>query len=72
MLTRAILMLLAFGTVARAGGPTGLLSTVSGKVEIVHAGEHTPQAARVADLISDGDRVVTGRGGEATILFCPE
>ena len=29
-------------------------------------------SARTADLLAAGDRVVTGAGGEATFLFCPQ
>jgi hypothetical protein len=55
-----------------AAEPVGLLSLVSGNVQIVRAGESDPVEARTADLLGAGDRVVTGANSEATFLFCPE
>src|SRR5437867_11158405 len=66
------LVLLSGAAFAHAAGPVGLLSMVSGTVQIVRAGEKTPAVARTADLIQPGDRVVTGRNSEASFLFCPE
>lgn len=67
-LVAAILMA---GTAAQAAEAVGLLSMVSGAVQIVRAGEKTPAAARTADLITAGDRVTTGRNSEAMFLYCP-
>jgi hypothetical protein len=53
-------------------GPAGLLTMVSGQVQIVRAGDSTPRPARTADVIAPGDRVITGRGSEATFVFCPD
>ena len=50
----------------------GLLSMVKGDVQIVRAGQAAGAPARIADLLAAGDRVVTGAGGEATFLYCPE
>src|SRR5437773_803901 len=72
MLCRTVLMLLMSCAAAEGTGPAGLLSRVSGNVEIVRAGEKTRHPARTADLILPGDRVLTGRQSEATFLFCPE
>ncbi|MBI3934181.1 MAG: hypothetical protein HY316_05785 [Acidobacteria bacterium] len=55
-----------------AAEPVGLLSMVSGEVQLIRAGESAPSAARTADLIGAGDRVLTGANSEATFLFCPE
>lgn len=58
--------------VLNAAEPVGLLSLVSGEVQIIRAGESAPVAARTADLLGAGDRVLTGANSEATFLFCPE
>lgn len=70
-------LLLALAAVATAhtlaqAQTIGLLSMIRGEVKIVRAGQSTPVAARIADLLAAGDRVLTGAGGEAAILFCPE
>ena len=57
---------------AAAQGPVGLLSSVSGKVQIVRAGLTDPAPARPADLLLAGDRVVTSGDAQATFLFCPQ
>jgi hypothetical protein len=72
MLYRTAVTLLGFCAVAQGAAPAGLLSMVSGNVQIVRAGEKTPHPARIADLISAGDRVVTGRQSEASFVFCPQ
>src|SRR5882672_8260302 len=73
MIYRTMIAVLVFAAIAQgAGTPAGLLSIVSGDVKIVRAGETAPQAARTADLISPGDRIITGKNSEATFLFCPE
>lgn len=64
--------ILLFGAVARAQAPVGLLSLVSGEVQILRAGQQAPVPARTADLLAAGDRIVTGAAGEATFLFCPQ
>ena len=58
------------GAVAGHAQTVGLLSMVKGEVQIIRAGQTT--SARIADLLAAGDRVVTGAGGEATFLYCPE
>ncbi|HWP85716.1 MAG TPA: hypothetical protein VNN17_11030 [Terriglobia bacterium] len=65
------LMLLAV-PLLKAAEPVGLLSLVSGDVQLIRAGESAPVAARTADLIGPGDRLLTGANSEATFLFCPE
>jgi len=55
-----------------AGTPAGVISMVSGEVQIVRSGQTIPLPALTADLLSVGDRVITGRHSEATFLFCPE
>ena len=72
MIVRTVIAVLVFCAVSQGAAPTGLLSTVSGDVKIVRAGETTPRPARIADLISAGDRVLTGPNSQATFLFCPE
>jgi hypothetical protein len=72
MTYRLIAATLLFALAARAQSPVGLLSLVSGDVKIVRAGQETPVAARTADLLAAGDRIVTGASGEATFLFCPQ
>lgn len=72
MTYRILFLLICFCAVARAAEPVGLLSMVSGQVQIVRAGQSAPAAARTADLIGAGDRVLTGRNSEAMFLFCPE
>ena len=72
MTYRLIAAALLFALAARAQSPVGLLSLVSGDVKILRAGQETPAPARTADLLAAGDRIVTGAGGEATFLFCPQ
>ena len=72
MAYRMVLALLVMGPLAQAAETVGLLSMVSGDVKIVRAGESAPVAARTADLVAAGDRVLTGDNSEATFLFCPE
>src|SRR5690242_8024228 len=57
---------------AHATDTVGLLSMVSGDVQIVRAGQTAPVAARTADLLGAGDRVITSANAEATFLYCPE
>lgn len=68
LLLLAVVFLPAF---AAEPEPVGLLSMVSGNVQIVRAGHKAPVGARTADLLSAGDRVVTGRNSEASFLYCP-
>lgn len=56
---------------AAAGQTVGLLSMVSGSVQIHRAGSRAPVPARTADLIGAGDRVITSHNSSATFLFCP-
>src|SRR3990172_7533547 len=72
MRCRTVLALLIFCFEAQAEPPVGLLSMVSGSVNIVRAGQMDSIRARTADLITAGDRVLTGQHSEATFLFCPE
>jgi len=82
---RTVIKVLAFCTIAAGAAwaaalapqnarsaPAGLLSVVAGDVTIVRAGEATPHPAHIADLLSVGDRILTGRQSEATFLYCPE
>ncbi|MBI2815836.1 MAG: hypothetical protein HYX72_02735 [Acidobacteria bacterium] len=57
---------------AQAAAPVGLLSKVSGTVQIVRAGEKSTHLARTADLILPGDRIIVATNSEASFLFCPE
>ncbi|MBI4478512.1 MAG: hypothetical protein HY651_00655 [Acidobacteria bacterium] len=72
MTRRMFWLLFCVAPILKAAEPVGLLSMVTGDVQIVRAGESTPVAARTADLIGAGDRVLAGTGAEATFLFCPE
>ena len=69
---RILWITICMAPLARAAEPVGLLSRVSGDVQIVRAGATAPVAARTADLIGPGDRVLTGANAEATFLYCPE
>jgi hypothetical protein len=66
------LIALLLAPMALSAQTVGLLSMVSGDVKIQRPGESTPVAARTADLIAAGDRVLTGVNSEAMFLFCPE
>ena len=59
-------------SVAGHAQTVGLLSMTKGDVQIVRAGQSAGAPARIADLLAAGDRVLTGAGGEATFLYCPE
>ena len=72
MICRTVTALLCLCAAAQAAAPVGILSTVSGNVQIVRAGQKSPVPARTADLIAAGDRVLTGKSSEAAFLFCPE
>lgn len=65
-------LLLAAPVWAQQAAPVGLLSLVKGTVQILRAGQAAPTAARIADLIWPGDRVITSPGSEASFLFCPQ
>src|SRR5580658_1859632 len=52
--------------------PVGLVSLVKGSVQIQRAGQKTPVAAKMADLVGTGDRLITGAGGEAVFIYCPD
>jgi hypothetical protein len=72
-MSKQFFWLLCFAApVLYAAEPVGLLSMVSGEVQIVRAGESAQAKARTADLLGAGDRVLTGADSEATFLFCPE
>ena len=77
MFKRVVWLVLAISSLsmpplANAADTVGLLSMVSGDVQIVRAGQTAPVAARIADLLGAGDRVITGANAEATFLYCPE
>lgn len=59
------------GIAAPAADVVGLVSTVSGTVQIIRPGVPGPYPARIADLIAAGDRIVTGRNSDASFIFCP-
>ena len=65
-----VFVLLPLATWAQS--PVGLLSSVSGKVQIVRAGQPEPVPARPADLLLAGDRIVTAGDAQASFLFCPQ
>src|SRR5262245_48699870 len=67
----AACVLLAGLALAAQAQTVGLLSMVSGSVELVRAGQRTPVSARTADLVGAGDRVMTGENSRASFLFCP-
>lgn len=67
-----IAVLLALSAAVDDTTPVGLVSMVKGPVQIQRAGQKTPVAAKMADLVGPGDRLITGVGGEATFLYCPE
>src|SRR5580658_1916525 len=52
--------------------PVGLISLVKGPVQIQRAGQKTPVSAKMADLVGPGDRLITGAGGEAVFIYCPD
>lgn len=68
---RLVAAIFLLGAVARAETPVGLLSLISGTVEIVRTAQPQPVRARPADLLGAGDRIRTGGDGQATFLFCP-
>ncbi len=71
---KGLILMAAIGCLAvaaPAADVVGLLSTVSGTVQIVRAGQSAPVAARTADLIGAGDRIITGKNSDATFVFCP-
>ena len=71
MFSRIIIVVL-FCLPAQAASQLGLLTLVSGKVEILRAGEKASLPARPADFIEPGSRVVTGPRSETVFLFCPQ
>jgi hypothetical protein len=72
MLTRILIAMICLSAMAQAQSAVGLLSIVTGNVEIVRKGQTARTRARIADLIGPGDVVVAGANSEATFLFCPE
>ncbi len=72
MISRVLFVVLCAVLAAAAAEPVGLLSIVSGNVQLLRAGQKAPVAARTADLVFAGDRVSTGRNSEASFLFCPQ
>ena len=71
MFLRTVIVMLSFCSVGYSTDLAGVLSSVSGSVKIVRAGETAPQGARTADLIFVGDRVLTGPQSAAAFVFCP-
>ena len=71
MLTRILIAVFCLSAVAQAQSAVGLLSIVTGNVEIVRKGQAARIRARIADLIAPGDVVVAGANSETTFLFCP-
>jgi len=67
-----IAVLFALSVAADDTTPVGLVSMVKGPVQIQRAGQKTPVNAKMADLVGPGDRLITGPGGEATFLYCPD
>lgn len=67
-----ILLWVLYSVTGQAGDSVGLLSLVSGDVQILRQGQAAPVAARTADVLAAGDRVLTGGNSEAGFLFCPE
>jgi hypothetical protein len=66
-------LIFVFAALAANGAePVGLLSRVTGKVQILRAGQTAAVAARTADLIGAGDRITTGQNSEAAFIYCPE
>jgi len=72
MTFRILILFLCFCATGHSAETVGLLSLVSGNVQILRAGENAPVAARTADLVGAGDHVMTGPKSEAGFLFCPE
>lgn len=68
--TIAIALLLA-GGFARAADPVGLLTSVTGNVQLLRAGERAPAAARTADVIRAGDHLIAAGGARADFIYCP-
>lgn len=68
---RVLAVLLLAACSAAAAEPVGLLTRVSGKVQLWRAGQKTPAEARSFDLLLPGDRIQTADGSEASFLFCP-
>src|SRR5580693_9029074 len=67
------LLAVALPGVCRAeDAPVGLVSMVKGSVQIQHAGQKAPVPAKMADLVAAGDRLITGAGGEAVFIYCPD
>ncbi len=66
-----VVLFLAVPLCAQGPAPVGLLSSVKGTVQLLRSGQKAPAAARLADLIGPGDRVIAAAGGEAVFLFCP-
>ena len=72
MFRRLVMAGFIFCSVAEGQTPVGLLSRVSGKVEIRRAQGKADTPALTADFLNPGDRVRTEGNSEATFLFCPE
>lgn len=68
---RAIVMGLLFACCSIAAEPVGLLTRVSGKVQVIRAGQKDAVEAHAYDLLFAGDRIITSSGAEAGYMFCP-
>src|SRR5258708_30741374 len=62
----------AFAAAGADDAPVGLVSMVKGPVQIQRAGSKAAVPAKMADLVGPGDRLITGAGGEALFLYCPD
>jgi hypothetical protein len=71
MCTRAAILVMLCLPMQMAA-QVGLLSKISGKVEIRRPGEDAMVTAKLADFIEAGSRVRTGARSETVFLFCPE
>ncbi len=72
MFSRTVIVLLSFCSVGYTADLAGVLSSVSGSVQTVRAGETAPHGARTADLIFVGDRVLTGHSPQPPSSFVPD
>jgi hypothetical protein len=50
----------------------GVITQVRGEVKLYAPGAKTARGADVADLLHNGTRIVTGKDGQVSFLFCPE
>ena len=72
LMTVTLIFFATFAMAASDDQPIGLISMVKGSVQIQHAGSKSPVQAKMADLVGPGDHLITGAGGEAIFLYCPD